>query len=75
MERRRLAAVLVVLVEHRPVVDVVVLERDELAVGRRAEPHSLLGARPMADGLEHHLAADHELDRLAQLKKLFTCCR
>ena len=48
LERRRLAAVFVIVVEHRRVVDVVVLERDELAVGRGAEPHALLGARTMA---------------------------
>ena len=42
LERRRLAAVFVVVVEDRRVVDVVVLERDELAVGRGAEPHALL---------------------------------
>ena len=50
-------------------VDVVVLERDELAVRRGAEPHALLGARAMADRLEHHLAADDELDRLAELPR------
>ena len=50
-------------------VDVVVLERDELAVGRGAQPHALLGAGPMADRLEHHLAADDELHRLAELPR------
>ena len=45
MERRRFAAVFVVVVEHRPVIDVIVLERDELAVLCRAEAHTLLRAR------------------------------
>ena len=48
-------------------VDVIVLERDELAVGSGAEPHTLLRAGAMTDRLEHHLATEHELDRLAQL--------
>ena len=69
MERRGLAAVFVVVVEHRQVVDVVVLQRDELAVGRGAEAHALLRAGAMTDRLEHHLAADHELDRLAELPR------
>ena len=50
-------------------VHVVVLQRDELAVGRRAEAHALLGARPMPGRLEHHLAADHELHRPAELPR------
>ena len=51
------------------VVDVIVLERDELALRRGAEPHTLLSARTMTDRLEHHLAADHELHRLAELPR------
>ena len=50
-------------------VDVVVLERDEFAVRRRAKPHALLRARPVTDRLEHHLAAEHEFHRLAQLPR------
>ena len=69
MERRRFTAVLVVIVEHRPVVNVVVLERDELAFRRGAEPHSLLRPRTMTCRLEHHLAAEHKLDRFAQLPR------
>ena len=69
MERRRFTAILVVVIEHRPVIDVIVLERDELALGRGAEPHPLLGARSMTGRLEHHLAAEHELDWLAKLPR------
>ena len=69
LERRGFAAVFVVVVEHRPLIDVVVLERDELAFRRRAEPDALLCARPVTDRLEHHLAADHEFDRLAELPR------
>ena len=50
-------------------IDVVVLERDELAVRCRAEPHTLLGAGAMTGRLERHLAAEHELDRLAYLPR------
>ena len=46
-------------------IDVVVLERDELAFRCRAEPHALLSARAMTDSLEHHFPAKHELDRFA----------
>jgi len=45
LERRGLAAIFVVGFEHRPVVNVVVLERDEFAVGRGAKAHALLGSR------------------------------
>ena len=43
------------------------LKRDQLAVWRRAQAHALLCARAVADRLKHHLAADHQLDRLTQL--------
>jgi hypothetical protein len=46
------------------VVDVIVLERDELALRCGAEPHTLLSERAMTGCLERHLAAEHELDRL-----------
>ena len=69
MERGRLAAIFVVNVEHRRGVHIVVLQRDELAVGRGPEPHALLSARTMADGLEHHLAAHDKLYRLAKLPR------
>ena len=67
VERRRLAAVFVIVIEHRVVIDVVVLERDEPSVSGGAEAHTLLGAGTMTDRLEHHLAADDEFDRLTQL--------
>src|SRR5262249_32905488 len=67
LKRGRLTAVLVIALEHRSLVDVVVLQRDELAVLRGAEPHALLGAGAMAGRLEGHLAAENQLDRLAQL--------
>src|SRR5437667_8017 len=59
LEGRRLTAILVIVVKHRPVIAVVVLKRDELALRRRAEPHALLGAGAMTDRLKHHLAAEH----------------
>ena len=65
MERRRFTAILVILLEHRPLIDVVVLERDEFALGCGAQPHALLRVRAMTGRLERHLAAEHELDRLA----------
>ena len=65
MERRRFTAILVIVVEDDAVVDVIVLERDELSLRRGAEAHPLLGAGTMTDRLEHHLAAEHELDRFA----------
>ena len=49
MERRGFAAVLVISVEHRQVVDVIVLKRHELALARGAEANTLLSARPMPD--------------------------
>ena len=69
LERSCLAAIFMVRVEHRAVVDIVVLHRDQLAVGRGAETNALLGARAMTDRLEHHLAAEHEFHRLAQLPR------
>ncbi len=51
------------------VVDVVVLERDELSFSGGTETHPLLGAGTMAYRLKHHLAADDEFDRLAQLPR------
>src|SRR5207253_11021782 len=49
--------------------NVVVLERDEFAVAGGAEAHALLSARAMTDRLKHHLAADHEFHRLAELPR------
>ena len=40
-------------------VDVIVMQRDELAVGGCAETHALLSARAVSDGVEHHLASEH----------------
>src|SRR5438552_4581861 len=69
MERRRLAAVFVIISEACVLVDVIMLERDEFSIRRSAEPHTLLSARTMTDRLEHHLAAEDEFDRLAQLPR------
>ena len=69
MERRRFTAVLVVVIEHRPVINIIVLQRDELAFAGGAEPDSLLSVRAMTDRLEHHLAAEHEFDWLAKLPR------
>ena len=49
--------------------NIIMLERDQLAVGGSAEAHALLRARTMTDCLEHHFAADDELDRLAELPR------
>ena len=65
MERSGFTAVLVVMVDHRKVVDVVVLERNELALSRCPQPQTLLGACAMPDSLKHHLATDDELYRFA----------
>ena len=56
-------------------VDIIVLERDKFAVRSRAKPHALLCARPVTDGLEHHLPAQHEFHRLAQLPRRCGCKR
>src|SRR5258706_8908958 len=45
------------------------LQGNEFAFGRRAEPHALLSAGAMTHRLEHHLAADHQFDRFAQLPR------
>ena len=50
-------------------VAVVLLEREELAVGGCAESHALLGAGAMADIREHHLAGKSELDWPIQLSR------
>ncbi len=65
VERRRFTAILVVILEHRAVVDVIVVERDELAFRCGAEPDPLLSMGAMARRLERHLPAEHELDRFA----------
>ena len=69
MECGRFAAVFMMSVEHRPRVDVIVLQRDELAVLHSAESQALLGARTMADRLKHHLPADDGFHRPAQLPR------
>ena len=45
MEGRGLAAVFVIVIENRLVQNVIMLERNEFPIGRRAEPYALLGAR------------------------------
>ena len=72
MEGRGFAAVFVIIVAHRHVIDVVVHERDQLAVPGCAEPNTLLSTRPVPDRLEHHLAADDQLHRLSELPG--RCC-
>src|SRR5437763_11556915 len=69
MKRHRLASVFVIVIENCMVVDVVVLERDQLSLSGGAETHPLLRARTMTDTLEHHLAAEDEFDRFAQLPR------
>ncbi len=69
MERSGLAAVFVIIIEDGFVVDVVVLERDQPPVRGCTQPHALLGAGAVTDRLEHHLAAEHQFDRLAELPR------
>src|SRR5205807_7592885 len=64
MERRGFTAVLVVIVDHRHVVDVVVLQREELALTRCAQADTLLRACAMPDGLEHHLRSEEHTSEL-----------
>ncbi len=47
--RRGLAAVFAIAIQHRPVVDIVVHERDELSFAGGAEPHALLSPGTMTD--------------------------
>src|SRR5262249_40176683 len=56
-------------------VNVIVLQRDKLAIGSGAKAHALLRAGAMADGLKHHLATDDELDGLAKLSCRGGCQR
>src|SRR4051794_25171367 len=63
------AAVFMVNVVHRRRVHVVLLHREELSIGRGAQPHALLRARAMPDGLKHHLATDNKLHWLAKVPR------
>ena len=58
-----------IVVEDCLVADVIVLKREELSVRARTQSYTLLRARTMADGLEHHFAANHDLDRLSKLPR------
>src|SRR5262245_37694381 len=69
MKRSRLAAIFMVRVEHRPLIDVIVLQRDQFALWRCADTDALLGARPMTDGVEHHLAGEYQSHRPAELPR------
>src|SRR5205814_8787912 len=62
MERRRFTAILGVILEHRPLVNIVLHERHQLTLWGGTEAHTLLGAGTMADRLKHHLAANNQLD-------------
>ena len=62
MERRRFTAILVVIIEHRPLVNVVLHERHEFARWGGTEAHTLLGTGAMTGRLEHHPAAKNQLD-------------
>ena len=67
LERRRLAAILVMSIKYGPRVNIIVLHRNELAVARCAQANALLCARAVPDSLEHHLAANDELHWFAKL--------
>ena len=62
-----LAAIFLALVQARNMEHVVLLQRRQLAVFGGGQAHALLRVGPMAHGLEHHLAGDLDLDRVAQL--------
>ena len=66
-EGRGFAAVLSYVVELGGVVEVVLREGQELAVGGGAEANVLLGAGAVTDVREHHLAGDDELDGAVEL--------
>ena len=65
--RRSLAAILFIVVEHRGGVDVVVPQARQPPVALGAEADALRDRRPLADGMEHHRAAQHQLHRPAEL--------
>ena len=66
---RGLATVLVIIIEDCLVEDVIVLQRDELAVRGRAQPHALLRSGTMPNRLEHHFAAHDDFDGLSELSR------
>ena len=68
-EGRGLATVLVIIIGDCLVEDVIVLERDELAVRGRAQPHALLRSGTMPNRLEHHFAAHDDFDGLSELSR------
>src|SRR5215467_15730079 len=69
LKRRSLAAIFMMGVKHRPLVDVIVLQRDQFTVWRCAETDALLGARPMTDGVKHHLSGEYQSHRPAELPR------
>src|SRR5262245_5906269 len=67
--RRRLAAIFMMRVKHRALIDVIVPQRDQFALRRCADTDALLGARPMTDCVEHHLAGEYQSHRPAELPR------
>src|SRR5689334_4690504 len=47
-------------VKHRPRVNVIMVQRHELALACGAQANALLCQRAMADRMEHHLASEHQ---------------
>src|SRR3989475_2226514 len=68
-EGRGFATVLVIIIEDCLVENVIRLERDELAVRCRAQPHTLLRSGTMPNRLEHHFAAHDDFDGLSELSR------
>src|SRR5207247_9852950 len=64
-----LATVLVIIIGDCLVQDVIVLQRDEVAVRGHAQPHALLRSGPMPNRLEHHFAAHDDFDGLSELSR------
>src|SRR3954467_2889803 len=58
-----------IIIADRVIENVVVLERDELALRGRARAPALLCSGTMANRLEHHFAADHDFDGLSKLSR------
>src|SRR3954447_24526552 len=56
-------------VEHRSLVDVVMLQRNQFALRRRPKADTLLCTSTMTYAVEHHLAAEHQSHGPADLSR------
>src|SRR5262249_9160526 len=60
LESSRFTTILVMGIQHRPRVDIIVLQRDQFSLPRGAETHTLSGKWPMADSVERQFAREHQ---------------